>query len=91
MSLRKRWIVGGMILLAAASIYAGDNTSIRLAVLAEDVSSESRALADLLTADLSKSAGVQVVERAEIDRVLAEQKLTVGCPWRWCLIHPELR
>lgn len=73
----KRWIVYIIILLAAA-IYAGNDTSIRLAVLAEDVSLESRALSDLLTTDLSKAAGVQVVERAEIDRVLAEQKLTAG-------------
>lgn len=71
----KQRIVYIIILLTTAA-YAGDDTSIRLAVLAEDVSSESRALADLLTADLSKSSGVQMAERAEIDRVLVEQKLT---------------
>ncbi|MDD4102921.1 MAG: hypothetical protein PHU80_09885 [Kiritimatiellae bacterium] len=60
----KQWIVGSIILLAVMiAACAGDNTSIRLAVLAEDVSSESRTLADLLTVDLSRTVGIRVVER----------------------------
>lgn len=49
---------------------------VRLAVLAEDVSPESRALADLLTVELAAVPNVETVERAEIERVLDEQKLT---------------
>ena len=74
----RRLFAGLLMLLVAVVIASASDPPVRLAVLAEDVSSESRALADLLTVDLSKAAGVQVVERAEIDRVLAEQTLTAA-------------
>ena len=48
---------------------------VRLAVLAEDVAPESHVLADLLTVKLARCPGVETVERAEIERVLDEQKL----------------
>ncbi|MFA5044016.1 MAG: hypothetical protein WC381_04505 [Kiritimatiellia bacterium] len=49
----KQWLVYiGILLVTAAVTYAGDDSAIRIAVLAEDVSPESRALTDLLTADL---------------------------------------
>lgn len=53
-------------------------TPVRLAVLAEDVSPESRALADLLTVELAAIRHVETVERAEIERVLDEQHLTAA-------------
>lgn len=72
----KQLIVYIVIMLAIATIASANDTSVRLVVIAEDVSAESRALADLLTADLARAAGIEMVERSEIDRVLAEQKLT---------------
>ncbi len=45
----------------------------RLAIIADE---PNAATADLLTARLSSSPTLELVERAELDRVLAEQKLT---------------
>ena len=45
----------------------------RLAILADE---PNAAAADLLTAQLASSPALQLVERGELDRVLAEQKLT---------------
>ena len=45
----------------------------RLAIIADEANA---AAADLLTAQLSSSKTLEFVERAELDRVLAEQKLT---------------
>ena len=50
----------------------------RLAVLAEDATAESRNMADLIQAELSNCADVEMVERAEIERVLREQELTAA-------------
>lgn len=52
-------------------------TPVRLAVLAADGSDATRSLADLLTVHLAQTPGIETIERAEIERVLAEQKLTV--------------
>lgn len=46
----RRLFAGLLILLVAVVIASAGDPPVRLAVLAEDVSSESRALADLLTA-----------------------------------------
>ena len=51
---------------------------VRLAVIAEGASADCRNLADLLQAELSNRDGIEMVERAEIDRVLAEQALTAS-------------
>jgi len=49
---------------------------VRLAVLAADSSAATATLADLLTVQLAQTPGVETVERAEIERVQEEQKLT---------------
>lgn len=67
----------------ACRIWGADTPSVvpspvpvRLAVLADDTLDETRALADLLTVEMTKLDGVETVERAEIERVLDEQELT---------------
>lgn len=57
---------------------AASAAPIWLEVLAAAFSPESRALADLLTVELATVPNVQTVERAEIERVLAEQHLTAA-------------
>ena len=52
--------------------------STRLAVIAQGQSAPCRGLADLLQVELSRRDGVELVEREEIDRVLAEQTLTAS-------------
>ncbi len=47
----------------------------RLAVFVDGDAEESRMLADMMQAELSKREGFEVVERSEIDRVLREQEL----------------
>ena len=51
---------------------------VRLAVIAEGASADCRNLADLLQADLSNRDGIEMVEREEIDRVLAEQAISAA-------------
>ena len=50
----------------------------RLAVIAQGQSVPCRGLADLLQVELSRRDGIELVEREEIDRVLAEQTLTAS-------------
>ena len=50
----------------------------RLAVIAQGQSAPCRGLADLLQVELSRRDGIELVEREEIDRVLAEQALTAS-------------
>ena len=62
--------------VCASAAYAADVP--RLAVFAGDATVESRNMADLVQAELSSHADVEMVERAEIDRVLREQELTAA-------------
>ena len=59
--------------LAAAQSHAG---SVRLALIVE--SPGAAAAADVLTVELSKKDGLQLLERAEIDKVYREQALSAG-------------
>ena len=66
-------------IMRAAATPTGDAPApVRLAVLADDALAETRALADLLTVELTKLAGVETVERGEVERVLAEHELTAA-------------
>jgi hypothetical protein len=47
-------------------------------VIAEGGSAECRNVADLLQVELSKREDLELVDRDEIDRVLAEQALTAS-------------
>ncbi|MEA3210512.1 MAG: hypothetical protein QOE70_3569 [Chthoniobacter sp.] len=61
-----------LVWIALLLFIQGAHGATRLAILAEG---EARAVADLLTVRLSAEAEVALVERAEIDRIVAEQKL----------------
>ena len=50
----------------------------RLAVLAEDSTAESRNMADLMQLELSSRADMEMVERAEIERILREQEISAA-------------
>ncbi len=50
----------------------------RVALVVSPGAPEVRSVMDLATAELSKESGVELLERAAIDRVLTEQKLTLG-------------
>ena len=50
----------------------------RLAVLAEDTTTDSRNMADLMQAELSSREDVEMVERAEIDLALREQEISAA-------------
>ena len=81
----RRWSILGAAATAALAlsrggIALGDSPAapVRLAVIAQGRSSECRGLADLLQVELSRRDGIELVEREEIDRVLAEQALTAS-------------
>ena len=57
-----------------ALVVAACAEPVKLAVITTDKDQES--VADLLAVELSKQAGVVLLERAEVNRILAEQKLT---------------
>ncbi|NQU09165.1 ankyrin repeat domain-containing protein [bacterium] len=65
-------VPGGVSVVSAA-----EPAPARLAILAVDTGQETEAVADLLTAELAAQPAVQIVEREEIRRVLAEQNLSV--------------
>lgn len=69
-----------------AGVLPAGSGSLRIAVLAVDTAPETRTLADLLTAKLLSSGTLQLVERAEIERLLAEQRLTAAG-----LVDPQQR
>lgn len=87
-AVHRLWLCGLAATVFALSAYQSKGTDavpaaastapFRLAVLAEDVSPESRALADLLTIELAAVPHVQTVERAESERELDEQHLTAA-------------
>ena len=54
-----------------ASVYA---QPVRLAIITTDKAQEP--VADLLTVELSKQEGLTLLERAEVNRILAEQRLS---------------
>ncbi|NQU09811.1 hypothetical protein HQ590_03400, partial [bacterium] len=76
-SLHRRFALVALLVWLAAAV-TGQGAPLRLAVLAVDAEPGTAALADLLTAGLSGAGGVELVERAEIDKVLAEQKLSAA-------------
>mgnify|MGYP001577289929 CR=1 FL=1 len=70
------WLVGGMILLAVSTaIGVGDKAGVRLAILPVDSNVETAKLRDLLSICLLKTVNVELIERAEIDRILKEHQL----------------
>ena len=71
-----RLLAAGLAVVFMASIAGAAPT--RLAVIAQGQSAPCRGLADLLQVELSRRDGIELVEREEIDRVLAEQALTVS-------------
>jgi len=76
MNLQTIFSIIGVASICVSTLTAADLP--RLAVLAEDMSAESRNMADLIQAELSGRADVEMVERAEIERVLREQELTAA-------------
>jgi len=81
----RRWSVLGaaataVLALLCGGVAMGDSPAapVRLAVIAEGASADCRNLADLLQADLSNRDGIEMVEREEIDRVLAEQAISAA-------------
>ena len=75
-----RWAVLASVMLLFCGLAIGETHAppLRLAVIAEGGSAECRNLADLLQVELSKRDDLELVEREEIDRVLAEQALTAS-------------
>ena len=79
MTITRRFV---LLVLVAASVNAADegklspNNARQWAIVATD--STSGALAELLTATISSWPNVQLVERAEIKRVLAELELNAS-------------
>lgn len=72
---KKFWMLAGIIL--ATHLSAQTNLApVRLAIVSE--TAEARAAADVLTAELSKNGRVQLLERAEIEKVYREQALSAG-------------
>lgn len=80
---RRYGLIGGLCALivcggqdaAGAPLADAPSGPVRLAVLADDTLDGTRAFTDLLTIELEKVPGVEIVERGEIERVLAEQSL----------------
>lgn len=72
----KRLIPGGVWLLFGCLTFNGLAASVRLAIIPE--AAHVRPVADVLTATLSSGDAVQLVERAELERVLAEQGVASG-------------
>ena len=71
--------LGLVILLSPAPAKAGDRSSGKpTAAIIADRSEQAVALADLLFADLSKSARVDLIERAELNKIRAEQELQLS-------------
>ena len=75
-SQRTRLLAALMFAISLCSIASAAPT--RLAVIAQGQSAPCRGLADLLQVELSRRDGIELVEREEIDRVLAEQALTAS-------------
>lgn len=65
-----------VILLWAASLPAQTNSPVRLAIVPE--TPQAAAAADLLTAEFSQNRQVQLLERADIERVYREQGLSAA-------------
>ncbi len=66
-------------ILATLQLLASTNeTPVKLAVISE--SAETAAAADVLTAEFSKDASLHLLERAEIEKVLREQKMSLNNP-----------
>lgn len=63
---------------ARASETAATSAVPRLAVLAVDSAEETKTLADLLTVKMTQGEKIEVVERAELERILTEQKLSAA-------------
>jgi hypothetical protein len=70
------FVMGSLFLILAAGGEALGAT--RLALIVGPGGPEVRSVIDLATAKLSEVRGVELLERAGIDRVLAEQKLTLA-------------
>ncbi len=62
-------------MVLAIHLPAQTNVPIRLAIISE--SPETAAAADVLTAEFSKDASLHLLERAEIEKVLREQKMSL--------------
>jgi len=75
-----RWAVLASVMLLFCGLAIGETHAppLRLAVIAEGGSAECRNVADLLQVELSKREDLELVDRDEIDRVLAEQALTAS-------------
>jgi hypothetical protein len=69
------WIILVFSLLVTAAAPAGD-APVKLAIVPETTAAGTAA--DLLTAEFSKNSQVQLLERAEIDKVFQEQSLSAG-------------
>ncbi len=69
------WTLAGIILATHAQGQS-NLAPVRLAIVPE--TAEARAAADVLTAELSKNETVQLLERAEIDKVYREQGLSAA-------------
>ena len=74
----RRFLAAVAVLMAAFAAVPAAATPTRLAVIAQGQSAPCRGLADLLQVELSRRDGIELVEREEIDRVLAEQTLTAS-------------
>lgn len=68
-----RWVIRGCVAWALVSI-ASSEPSVRVAILA---SPSLRAVEELLSADWSKESDLIVLERAAVERILAEQALSL--------------
>jgi hypothetical protein len=74
--MKRKTLISGVVLLLAWFTPASFAASVRLAIIPE--AQATRKLADVLTATLSSGDAVQLVERAELERVLAEQGIGSG-------------
>lgn len=82
MNFRQVFAVAATLVCAcsAGAVVPGEanDSSMRIAIIADSDSAASRNLADLLQAELAGRGDVELVERAEIDRVLAEQEISAS-------------
>lgn len=70
----KRWVIRGWVLWALAAVASSFEPSVRVAILAPPA---LRAVDELLSAEWSKHSDLIVLERSTIERILAEQALSL--------------
>ncbi len=72
-------LISAFILLTAGISLANSNKTISIAIITDKASDLSKSpLVSLLEVELSQKEGIQLLERAEIDKILDEQKLSAA-------------